>query len=945
MPEVGNIFPKNAPEQLNKMTQGLNNTNDATNKLLETTRQLSDLLKESNITFVKLSEAQKKAEGVSKGLNTVEQQLFKTEQQLKQLGDERQKQIAANQIAAQKKRKDLKDTARLEAANTKEVKQNIIVVKAQNGAYNAITAALTKNIAKWKALPKHLRENTKEGRNLEAAIVRDEKALKKLDSQIGRSQRHVGNYKQALKGVATSLLGAFGVVGGVAMFARVMKDAFSTLRSFTKENAVLAGVLGKTRDEITELTNQAVQLGSVYPITASEVVKLQVSFARLGFTMGEIQNLTEATIQGSIALNSELDATATLVGAVVKAYASLGTTDAAKIIDQLTIATQRSSLSFSSLETALPKVAAAASALNVPLSKTLSLLSIAQDATLDASVSGTSLRNIFLEISKEGITLEEALDRINNSSNRLSAAYDLFGKRGAIVGLALADNKEKAIELTAEYENVGNVAETVAKEQMATLDGSIKSLGSSWEKLILGFRESEGVLSGVTNFFTNILDGITNANAAVGPTAGIFWATLFGLDDKVRKESKARTDEFHKITLTELRKLLQAQQDLRQEARKEDDDLAERSATNAVIRIHRRIEELEKLEKDAAARKALKRTEAEVAELEAAEKIAEERKKAEKKANKEIEAERERHRKELRKSNEKFVEDVRKTQRKGVFDEVKDKKEADEEFLKDNLDKLKERSKQASDTSSEILKREADDEETRKLIIDTGFEAAGMISDALSERKIANLQKEFDVLEMQKEAELAKENLTAEEKQKIEEKFAKQAAELKTKQAKAEKRGALASAIINTAKSVVSLGIITPAAILAGILGAVQIGIIAAQPIPEFAEGTKGKANTPSEFIAGEAGRELMTLRTGQVMMVDKPTHFKGNKYQGATINPNSETEKIMAQADRTNNIFFDTAELKSEGRRNTRQIVKAIARDKYNQNQAVSNSYKNKFL
>ena len=910
MPEVGNIFPKNAPEQLNKMTEGLNSTNEATNRLLETTKQLAELLKQSNITYVKITEAQKGAVKVSQQLTTVENQIKKNAEKINQLNENRAKTIAAQRVAIQAKNKELKDAARLEAANTKEVKQNIIVAKAQKGAYDAITAALTKNVAKWKSLTKEQRENTSVGKKLTATIQAQDRELKKLDSQIGRSQRHVGNYGKALKGVAGNLLGAFGVVGGVAMFARVMKGAFNTLRSFTKENAVLAGVLGTTRDEITKLTEQAIQLGSVYPITASEVTKLQVSFARLGFTMAEIQNLTEATIQGSIALNSELDATATLVGAVVKAYSNLGTSDAGKIIDQLTISTQRSSLSFASLETALPKVAAAASALNVPLSKTLSLLSIAQDATLDASTSGTSLRNIFLEISAEGITLEEALDRINNSSNRLSAAYDLFGKRGAIVGLALADNKDKAIELAEEYENVGNVAKTVAEEQMATLDGAIKSLDSSWEKLILSFKESEGAISGSVNFISKRLDLFSSKYIST-------FGKIIGASELWGKRMRGfQTDTTQALSDIQNAADIVALQDakLKWEGLLGQSDKFDKDFKQAV---EDREVSLAQATQDARTREELAIKQAQLQKIalerEGAEKIAEARKKAEEKANKEIEAERERHRKEIRKENEKFVEDVRKTQRKGAFEENEDRKKADDEFLEDNLDKLGKRQKQAADTSKEILKREADDEETKQAIIDAGFQAAGFIADAITDRKVANLQKEFDVLMLQKEAELAQENLTAEEKQKIEEKFAKKAAVIKTKQAKAEKRGAIFSAIINTAKAVVSLGVITPQAILAGILGAIQIGIIAAQPIPEFAVGTKGKANTPSEFIAGEKGRELMTLRTGQIMMVDKPTHFKDNKYQGATINSNPETEKIMAQASNQGNVYFDTEGLRDD--------------------------------
>jgi len=46
--------------------------------------------------------------------------------------------------------------------------------------------------------------------------------------------------------------------------------------------------------------------------------------------------------------------------------------------------------------------------------------------------------------------------------------------------------------------------------------------------------------------------------------------------------------------------------------------------------------------------------------------------------------------------------------------------------------------------------------------------------------------------------------------------------------------------------------------------------------------------------------------------MVDKPTYFKGNKFKGAKIYTNKETESIIAQSESQNNIYFDTADLKN---------------------------------
>jgi hypothetical protein len=210
------------------------------------------------------------------------------------------------------------------------------------------------------------------------------------------------------------------------------------------------------------------------------------------------------------------------------------------------------------------------------------------------------------------------------------------------------------------------------------------------------------------------------------------------------------------------------------------------------------------------------------------------------------------------------------------------------------------------------------------------------------------LQKEFDLLMLQKEGELAQENLTAEEKAKIEDKYAKKAAVIKTKQAKAERRAAIISSLINTAagivKTLANLGLpaAIPGMIAAGIAGAVQTGIIASQKIPEFAKGT---TNAPDNFIAGEKGRELLSLRTGEVILANEPTHFKGNKYKGATIKRNSETEKIIAQAERQNTINFDTESLRNEQKRSTARIVKAINSNNYRHNKAISQSYKERFL
>jgi predicted DNA repair protein MutK len=875
MSEVGHIFPNDAAKQVVDVGKAIEKTDDQLIKFTADTEKLINLLNTQGTSLSALLSHYEKVKKGTQELDKVGKQLVQSEEKLKQVQDERTKKVIENRVETQKLTKEIKD-------KIKASQSDKLVTEAQNGAYDKIAKSLSSNIAKWKQMTKEERENSKAGKQLLATIQSQDRELKKLDTQIGRSQRHVGNYGKALGGVARNLLGAFGVVGGVAMFARVMKDAFSTIRSFTKENAVLAGVLGKTRDEVEELTEQAIALGSIYPITASEVTKLQVSYARLGFTMSEINNLTEATIQGSIALNAELDATATLVGAVVKAYSDLGTADAGKIIDQLTLSTQRSSLSFNSLETALPKVAGAANALNESLSSTLSKLAIAQDATLDASTAGTSLRNIYLEITRKGLTYDEALDKINNSSNKLNTAFDLFGKRGAIVGLALADNREKAEELREEFDSTGDVAERVAKEQMATLDGTIKSFNSSWEKMILGFRNSEGVWSKVIGSATQFLDTfsdkrISRFNKFIElSTAGIWGIAteqqqaLSVIEKRIAKSNSRQiqhTLDLHREELENGGKFEKAKL-----------ELLERGLADKIKSEKKNAEDKKKRDE-----KAAKEAELELLaiEREASEKAAKERKKAEEKANKEIEAERKRHYEKLRETNKEFVD---KENGKRIAEDKRIREERAEILDSTNqlqIEKLQEGIGQRAEVAAQAAQEQKEFEQQKADEIVSIATAMGDSLGALVGGQIKTF-KDFS-------KEILLIALDALEKQILITQTAILAKDIATKG---------------------FLGVATAAAKIALIKAAFSgvKGLIMA-----FEEGTHGKANTPSEFIAGESGRELMKLNTGKLMMVDKATHFKGDKYSGATIWSNPETEKIIAQSGNSNNFVFDTSDLKSE--------------------------------
>jgi hypothetical protein len=92
--------------------------------------------------------------------------------------------------------------------------------------------------------------------------------------------------------------------------------------------------------------------------------------------------------------------------------------------------------------------------------------------------------------------------------------------------------------------------------------------------------------------------------------------------------------------------------------------------------------------------------------------------------------------------------------------------------------------------------------------------------------------------------------------------------EIRTKQFKAEQAASVARILFSLGEQLIKYApnpATAPLAVLAGAIAAAQIGIIAATPVPEFAEGTKGKPFKGGKAIVGERGVEKVVTESGKV--------------------------------------------------------------------------------
>jgi TP901 family phage tail tape measure protein len=491
-----------------------------TNTLLQTANALEKLIKTGNELIAangKIATSDETATTKKKQLTAVEKESERIRKSQLTTHAKLDKARSRAVIALQKSKLKLQEV-------NKEVKNNIIVsnramlaTEALKGSYNAISKALSANLIKWKQLTKAERETTVAGKKLTATIKAQRAELTKLDAKTGQASRGVGKYAEGIRSAAGSLVGAFGLVGGVTAFAKVLTSSIKTVVQYSKANSVLASVLGKTKKEIRDLIKDSQEFGKTTQFTATQVAQLQTELAKLGFKQEEIRESTQAVLDLALATDAELAPAAKVAGATLRAM-GLATSEMGRVTSVLAVATTKSALSFEDYEGNLSKVLPVAKAFGFSLEDTVALFGKLRDSGFDASSAVTATRNIFLNMADANGALAKALGgnvenfdqlvdglkRMNDEGFDLNETLQLTDKRSVAAFQQFLTGAESAKTLRDSLVDVNDELKVMVETRTDNAVGASKRLASAWDGVILKFKESDGV-------FKNTLDGLTSA--------------------------------------------------------------------------------------------------------------------------------------------------------------------------------------------------------------------------------------------------------------------------------------------------------------------------------------------------------------------------------------------------------------------------------------------------
>ena len=298
----------------------------------------------------------------------------------------------------------------------------------------------------------------------------------------------------SFKKMGTSIVAGFAGLFAIQQLTRLIKEAFNTIKDFEQQMAKVQAITGATDDEIKELSDSAKTLGSTTRKTATEVGRLQEELAKLGFTTDEILDATGAIINLSEATGSDLAQSSSVAAGVLNAF-GLEAEDTKQLVDVMAKSFSSSALDLNKFEVAMANVGPVTAEAGLSVEETTAMLGVLVDRNVQASKAGTGLRNVFLTLSKEGKTLDQAMSEINSATDRSAKAVEIFGKENAVVATILADTRDEVNELNTSLNNTDDDAAKMAETMGDTVSGDVDKLTSAYEGFILSLDSGEGAIS------------------------------------------------------------------------------------------------------------------------------------------------------------------------------------------------------------------------------------------------------------------------------------------------------------------------------------------------------------------------------------------------------------------------------------------------------------------
>jgi len=353
--------------------------------------------------------------------------------------------------------------------------------------------------------------------NQKSKQLRDlNKNLKATNSETKKvTKSSNGLAKQFVKGAA-----AIGII--VTAFRTVSRVISSVVSTFTEFEFVMAkvnAISGATEAEFKALSDSAQELGRTTFFTAEQVGQLQLNFSKLGFSAKEIMAAQEATLSLATATGSDLARSATVAASAVRGF-GLEASETQRVVDVMAVAFATSALDIEKWQTSMSKVAPIAKSSGFSIEDTAAIMAKLSDAGIEASIAGTSLRNILLKMQDPSSDLSKSFGTTIHSLDELIPAMREFVLEGGSMAdvMGVVDLRQAAaFELMLASAGVLTDYRNKLKDSTGEAKRMADMIGNTLQGSFLKFKSAlQGLSIAVMQDFSDGLKKATDRLTAFG---------------------------------------------------------------------------------------------------------------------------------------------------------------------------------------------------------------------------------------------------------------------------------------------------------------------------------------------------------------------------------------------------------------------------------------------
>ena len=341
------------------------------------------------------------------------------------------------------------------------------------------------------------------------AISAKSKALRGLNQSISQNTKTTQQANKATGSMTSSFVKAQAIYGavmqGFRMLSQTVGGLISTFAKFEYTMATVYAVSGATDEEFKKLNETARALGKSTAFTTTQVAQLMVEYSKLGFSVAEIQNVVKPTIDLAIATGSDLARASEVAGSAVRGF-GLDAGEASRVTDVMAVSFNASAMDIEKWQTSMTKVAPISKSAGFSIEDTAAIMSKLTDAGIEASIAGTSLRNILLKMQNPSSELTKAFGGTIHGLDQLIPAMEMFVAQGG---------------------SMADIMEVVDVRQAATFEHMLSSSDSILE-LRDRMEEASGEAAQMALIMGNTVKGATDRFKSAAQEAGISLMENFG---------------------------------------------------------------------------------------------------------------------------------------------------------------------------------------------------------------------------------------------------------------------------------------------------------------------------------------------------------------------------------------------------------------------------------